>query len=122
MAPARIDIGRVAPRHLALRLSAYACSIMKLTQVRYLAAVVLNNLNVTAARKLHASQPGVSKQLTLLEDELGLPLFERDGRNLVGVTPAGQDVVDRARRILEDARRRLPRRQPWLGTWMPAAV
>jgi len=55
---------------------------MKLHQLRYLAAVVQNGLNITtAARKLHTSQPGVSKQLKLLEDELGFPLFEREGRN-----------------------------------------
>ena len=76
---------------------------MKLHQLRYLTAVVQNGLNITtAARKLHTSQPGVSKQLKLLEDELGFPLFERDGRNLVGVTPAGQQVVDRGLRILEE--------------------
>jgi LysR family cys regulon transcriptional activator len=76
---------------------------MKLHQLRYLAAVVQNGLNITtAARKLHTSQPGVSKQLKLLEDELGFPLFERDGRNLTSVTAAGQQVVDRALRILEE--------------------
>jgi len=77
---------------------------MKLTQLRYLVAVVQNDLNITtAAGKLHTSQPGVSKQLKLLEGELGFPLFERDGRSLTRVTPAGQEVVDRALRILEEA-------------------
>jgi LysR family cys regulon transcriptional activator len=76
---------------------------MKLHQLRYLAAVVQNGLNITtAARKLHTSQPGVSKQLKLLEDELGFPLFEREGRNLTRVTTAGQQVVDRSLRILEE--------------------
>jgi LysR family cys regulon transcriptional activator len=76
---------------------------MKLHQLRYLTAVVQNGLNITlAARKLHTSQPGVSKQLKLLEDELGFPLFERDGRNLTAVTAAGQQVVDRGLRILEE--------------------
>ena len=76
---------------------------MKLTQLRYLVAVVQNDLNITAAAsKLHTSQPGVSKQLKLLEDELGFPLFERDGRSLIQVTPSGQEVVDRAMRILEE--------------------
>ena len=76
---------------------------MKLHQLRYLAAVVQNGLNITsAARKLHTSQPGVCKQLKLLEDELGFPLFERDGRNLTSVTAAGQQVVDRALKILEE--------------------
>ena len=76
---------------------------MKLHQLRYLTAVVQNGLNITtAARKLHTSQPGVSKQLKLLEEELGFPVFEREGRNLTRVTPAGQQVVDRALRILEE--------------------
>ena len=76
---------------------------MKLHQLRYLTAVVQNGLNITtAARKLHTSQPGVSKQLKLLEEELGFPVFERDGRNLTRVTPAGTQVVDRALKILEE--------------------
>jgi LysR family cys regulon transcriptional activator len=75
---------------------------MKLHQLRYLAAVVQNGLNVTAAaRALHTSQPGVSKQIKLLEDELGFQVFEREGRTLVRVTPAGQQVVEKALSILE---------------------
>ena len=64
---------------------------MKLQQLRYLAAVVQNGLNVTtAAQALHTSQPGVSKQIRLLEEELGLTLFVRDGRALKRLTPAGE--------------------------------
>jgi LysR family cys regulon transcriptional activator len=78
---------------------------MKLHQLRYLAAVVDNGLNITAAaRALHTSQPGVSKQIKLLEVELGFEIFEREGRNLVRVTPAGRKVIERALRILEEAR------------------
>jgi LysR family transcriptional regulator, cys regulon transcriptional activator len=78
-------------------------ALMKLHQLRYLAAVVQNGLNVTAAAKaLHTSQPGVSKQIKLLEDELGFQVFEREGRNLTRVTPAGEAVVARALRILEE--------------------
>ena len=70
---------------------------MKLHQLRYLAAVAQTGLNITAAaEKLHTSQPGVSKQIKLLEDELGFQIFVRDGRNLSRVTPAGQQVIDRA--------------------------
>jgi len=77
---------------------------MKLNQLRYLVSVIQNNLNITAAAsKLHTSQPGVSKQIKLLEDELGFPLFERDGRQLIAVTPAGLQVVERALRILEES-------------------
>ena len=76
---------------------------MKLHQLRYLAAVVQNGLNITAAaQKLHTSQPGVSKQLKLLEEELGFQLFVREGRNLKRITPAGQQVIDRALRILQE--------------------
>ena len=78
---------------------------MKLHQLRYLAAVAQTGLNITAAaEKLHTSQPGVSKQLKLLEDELGFQIFVRDGRNLARVTPAGQQVIDRAMHILREVR------------------
>ncbi|GMV00615.1 MAG: LysR family transcriptional regulator [Burkholderiales bacterium] len=74
---------------------------MKLHQLRYLVAVVENGLNITAAaQRLHTSQPGVSKQLKLLEDELGFQIFMREGRALTRVTPTGQQVVERAQRIL----------------------
>src|SRR6266852_2729245 len=76
---------------------------MKLHQLRYLAAVAQSGLNITAAaQKLHTSQPGVSKQIKLLEDELGFQIFARDGRNLTHITPAGQQVIERALRILRE--------------------
>ena len=72
---------------------------MKLIQLRYLVAVAENDLNITqAARVLHAAQPGVSKQLKQLEDELGFQLFERKGRALIRPTDAGNKVIDRATR------------------------
>ncbi|MBS0364775.1 MAG: HTH-type transcriptional regulator CysB [Proteobacteria bacterium] len=77
---------------------------MKLHQLRYLAAVAQSGLNITAAaQKLHTSQPGVSKQIKLLEDELGFQIFVREGRNLTRITPAGQQVIDRAMHILQEA-------------------
>ncbi|HKF98255.1 MAG TPA: HTH-type transcriptional regulator CysB [Steroidobacteraceae bacterium] len=77
---------------------------MKLHQLRYLAAVAQSGLNITAAaQKLHTSQPGVSKQIKLLEDELGFQIFVREGRNLTRITPAGQQVIERAVRILQEA-------------------
>ena len=76
---------------------------MKLHQLRYLAAVAQSGLNITAAAlKLHTSQPGVSKQIKLLEDELGFQIFTREGRNLTRITPAGQQVIDRALQILKE--------------------
>ena len=76
---------------------------MKLHQLRYLAAVAQSGLNITAAaQKLHTSQPGVSKQIKLLEDELGFQIFVREGRNLTRITPAGQQVIERALRVLQE--------------------
>jgi len=77
---------------------------MKLHQLRYVLTVVQNGLNITAAaRALHTSQPGVSKQIRLLEEELGFQIFEREGRNVTRVTAAGQAVVEHAARLLEEA-------------------
>lgn len=76
---------------------------MKLQQLKYLLAIVDNGLNITAAAdRLYTSQPGVSKQLKLLEEELGLQLFSRKGKSLDGVTPAGNLVIERARLIMRE--------------------
>lgn len=76
---------------------------MKLQQLKYLIAIVDNGLNITAAaEKLFTSQPGVSKQLKLLEEELGLQLFVRKGKSLGSVTAAGQHVLERARVIMQE--------------------
>ena len=67
---------------------------MKFQQLRYLVAVSENGLNITAAaRQLHTSQPGVSRQLKLLEEELGFQLFEREGRALTRTTAAGEEII-----------------------------
>ncbi|MCH8228157.1 MAG: LysR family transcriptional regulator [Proteobacteria bacterium] len=76
---------------------------MKLQQLRYLVAIVDNGLNITAASQaLFTSQPGVSKQVKMLEDELSLHLFVRKGKSLSGLTEAGREVVERARKILTE--------------------
>src|SRR5690606_41999921 len=56
-----------------------------------------------SAGRVHATQPGLSKQLKQLEDELGFQLFLRKGRSLEGIAPAGQQVIEHARRILSEA-------------------
>lgn len=74
---------------------------MKLQQLKYLLAIADNGLNITAAaERLYTSQPGVSKQLKLLEEELGLQLFSRKGKCLEQITGAGEKVIDRARIIM----------------------
>ena len=76
---------------------------MKLQQLKYLLAIVDNGLNITAAaEKLYTSQPGVSKQLKLLEEELGMQLFTRKGKSLGGITAAGEKVIERARLIMAE--------------------
>ena len=76
---------------------------MKFQQLRYLVAVSENGLNITAAaRQLHTSQPGVSRQLKLLEEELGFQLFEREGRALTRTTAAGEEIISRASSILRE--------------------
>ncbi len=76
---------------------------MKLQQLRYLLAVQDNGLNITAAAdRLYTSQPGVSKQIRMLEDELGLQIFLRAGKSISGITPAGKEVLRRAQRIMSE--------------------
>jgi LysR family cys regulon transcriptional activator len=76
---------------------------MKLQQLKYLLAIVDNGLNITAAaERLYTSQPGVSKQLKLLEEELGMQVFVRKGKSLDGITAAGEMVIERARIIMQE--------------------
>jgi LysR family cys regulon transcriptional activator len=76
---------------------------MTLRQLRYIAAVARYGLNVSAtAEHLYTSQPGVSKQIRLLEDELGVEIFERTGRQLTRVTPAGEAIIELANRVLHE--------------------
>lgn len=77
---------------------------MKLQQLRYLVEVERRGLSVSAAADaLFTSQPGVSKQIGLLEDELGVTIFERSGKRLTAVTGPGAIVLAMARRILSEA-------------------
>ncbi|WP_028022749.1 HTH-type transcriptional regulator CysB [Enterovibrio calviensis] len=74
---------------------------MKLQQLKYIVEVVNHDLNVSStAESLFTSQPGVSKQIRALEDELGVQIFGRSGKHLTKLTPAGEQIVDIARDIL----------------------
>ena len=76
---------------------------MNLQQLRYLCAIVDHGLNVSAAADaLFTSQPGISKQVRLLEDELGIQVLVRRGKRLSSLTPAGHSVVTTARRVLRE--------------------
>ena len=77
---------------------------MKLQQLRFAVEVAKQGLNVsTAAEALHTSQPGVSKQIRLLEEELGVEIFERHGKRVVAITEPGRAVLSIAERILSEA-------------------
>src|SRR5205809_351000 len=77
---------------------------MKLQQLRCLTEVARRGLNVSeAAEALHTSQPGVSKQIKALEEELGVHVFVRHGKRLVEVTEPGKAVLAIAERILAEA-------------------
>ncbi len=74
---------------------------MKLQQLRYIWEVARHGLNVSqTADSLYTSQPGVSKQIRQLEEELGVQVFQRSGKHLVDITPAGAEVLEVAGRIL----------------------
>jgi LysR family cys regulon transcriptional activator len=77
---------------------------MKLQQLRYLVEVARQGLNVSeAAEALHTSQPGFPSRSSLLEDELGITVFERSGKRLTGITEPGKAVLEIAERILREA-------------------
>ncbi|MET3998794.1 HTH-type transcriptional regulator CysB [Marinobacterium sp. MBR-109] len=75
---------------------------MKLQQLRYIWEVAHHDLNVSAtAQSLYTSQPGISKQIRLLEDELGVEVFARSGKHLTRVTPAGEAILAIAGEVLQ---------------------
>ena len=77
---------------------------MKLQQLRYACEVARRGLNVSAAAEaLHTSQPGISKQIKSLEDELGIEIFVRHGKRIAAVTEPGKAVLAIAERILAEA-------------------
>jgi LysR family cys regulon transcriptional activator len=77
---------------------------MKLQQLRYACEVARRGLSVSAAAgALHTSQPGVSKQIKSLEDELGVEIFVRHGKRIASVTEPGKAVLAIAERMLADA-------------------
>jgi len=77
---------------------------MKIQQLRYLREVAKRDLNLSeAAEALHTSQPGISKQIRQLEDELGVVILVRNGKRIVDVTEPGRAILGVAERILQDA-------------------
>jgi len=78
---------------------------MNMQQLRCICEVVQQDLNLSkVAKVLFTSQPGVSRQVLQLEDELGVKIFVRSGKRLVGVTEPGQEIIRIAQRMLADSR------------------
>lgn len=78
---------------------------MKLQQLRYICEVAKHQLNVSAtAERLYTSQPGISKQIRLLEDELGVQIFARSGKHLTAITPAGERIIAIAQDVLRQVK------------------
>lgn len=77
---------------------------MNFQQLRSVAEAVRQKLNLTAvAEALHTSQPGVSRRIRELEDELGIEIFVRAGKRLTRLTPPGEAVLPIIERLLRDA-------------------
>lgn len=78
---------------------------MNLQQLRIIREAVQQNFNLTeVAAALFTSQSGVSKHIKDLEDELGVELFQRRGKRLLGLTEPGKEVAQVADRMLQDLR------------------
>jgi LysR family cys regulon transcriptional activator len=78
---------------------------MKLQQLRYICEIARAGLKVSdAAANLFTSQPGISKQVRLLEEELGVQIFRRSGKHFAEITPAGLEIIRRAEQILLEVR------------------
>lgn len=76
---------------------------MNLQQLRYASEVARRGLNVSeAAAALHTSQPGVSKQIRALEEELGVAIFDRQGRRFTALTDAGREIIATIDRALAE--------------------
>ena len=76
---------------------------MNFQQLRSVQETLRQNLNLTqVALALHTSQPGVSKQIRELEDELGVQIFVRNGKRLTGLTPPGRAVLQWVERAAAD--------------------
>ena len=76
---------------------------MKLQQLRCIYQIVQNDFNISkAAESLHTSQPGVSKQVQLLEDEVGIKIFQRNGKRLTGLSDAGNALYKSILEIIRE--------------------
>ncbi len=77
---------------------------MKLQQLRCICQIVQSGFNISkASEALNTSQPGVSKQIKLLENEIGIKVFQRNGKRLIGLTEPGEMVLGSIEAILQES-------------------
>lgn len=76
---------------------------MKLQQLRYVLEIARHDNNLSAAAQaLNTSQPGVSRQIQMLEEELGFAIFQRTRNRIIGLTDNGERVLEVAKRVVND--------------------
>lgn len=100
---------------------------MNLRQCRYIVEIAGNELNISrVAEALHTSQPGISKQVRMLETELGLDIFVRSGNRLSGITAGGERIIAYARRVMAEVQNieavASEQKQPNVGTLVLATT
>ena len=89
---------------------------MNFQQLRIVRETVRQDFNLTeVANALYTSQPGVSKHIKDLEDELGIELFVRKGKRLLGLTDPGKELVVMVERMLLDALVKLKKMDPTIA-------
>lgn len=76
---------------------------MKLQQLRYVLEIARHDNHLSAAAQaLNTSQPGVSRQIQMLEEELGFAIFQRTRNRIIGLTDNGERVLEVAKRVVND--------------------
>src|SRR5690606_28474719 len=81
------------------------CIAMKFRSLECLCEIVVSDFNLSrAAKRLHASQPAVTRQIQLLEQGLGFDVLVRHGNKVSGLTREGEVVYERACNILHETR------------------
>src|SRR5215467_7564608 len=76
---------------------------MNLRQLQYVCEIVKQDFNISAAAiALNSSQPGISRQIKLLERELGTRIFLRTGNRLSGLTPSAKRIIKSAQKVVQE--------------------
>src|SRR4051794_41402515 len=94
---------------------------MNLQQLHYLVATADTGTMTAAAKQSHVAQPALSRAIKALEGELGVEIFQRDGRG-VRLTETGKEIVEGARLVLDDVNRLLATARSHQGARDPLVI